>query len=97
MGTSLSGLKEYEKSIEFYQRSLQIKYKLYSNKFQGSIGSTLSYIGSAYKDWVDFQKSIEFFNKTLNIYQLQINSGDENLATIDDLIKKIEELKIMEK
>ena len=91
MGTSYSNLNEYEKSIDFYQRSLDIKYKLYPNGNHASIASTLSYIGSVYKEWGNVQKSIEFYNKSLSLYK-NVYSGEKNHPAIGDLMKKIEDV-----
>lgn len=57
----------YEKSIEYYKKSLVIKETLGLNPM---IGYTLNNIGILYQHLNDPQSALPFFNRALSIYQL---------------------------
>jgi tetratricopeptide (TPR) repeat protein len=59
---------QFEKAIEFYLISLEMKSKIYPNKVHKDIATILNNIGSIYKHLNQFDKALEYFEESLRMF-----------------------------
>ena len=62
-------LKENQKALEFYQKALKIRKRLYGHEHQ-EVANSYNSIGNIYQDIGEYKKALEFYQLALNIYKL---------------------------
>ncbi len=67
LGTIVHKLGEYEKAIEYYEKSLEISEKLGNVH---AIALTYNNLGSVYDDKGDYEKAIEYYGRNLKLEKL---------------------------
>ena len=88
MGNSYDHIKEYKKSLKYYQKSLDIALKIF-DKNHINIAMSYNNIGNAYNRIEEYKKALEYYNKSLNIRlklpdkdKLEIANSYNNIATV---------------
>ena len=55
---------QYDKALEYYEKSLELSRKLGDVKGEGN---TLNNLGNVYKDWGQYTKAVEYYEKSLEL------------------------------
>ena len=69
-------MKSYPTSINYFNKSLEIKTKIYGKNSHTNVADTYFNLGMSYQSIEDYASSLEFLNMALDIYQ-KVYSGNE--------------------